>query len=222
MSETVNTKIWNPTRILYGYLYDSDEDGCLPNIDDWQNSSKKIGVQRLYAAMRAYGKKPEWFYRSNNPLSYYNDNRDKCLHLLSETRSKEKMMKFRDLVKRNLRHDQGFNNRVQSVDSQNFMSHKMEVSFVFSKLMEYRKKLFAIEDIWSSMLECSRSIGAIFEMTTNLTHELLCPMSKIIDEMILLLMGDDYDKTFTEEELFQYGFPNVTDEELFQMQMDEF
>ena len=57
MSEAIDNKKWNSTRILYGYLYDSDEDGCLPNMDDWQNSSNKIYRQRFYAAMRAYGKR---------------------------------------------------------------------------------------------------------------------------------------------------------------------
>ena len=38
--------------------------------------------------------------------------------------------------------------------------------------------------------------------------------------MLLLLMGDDFDKTFTEEELFEYGYPDVTDKELYEMNMD--
>ena len=33
-------------------------------------------------------------------------------------------------------------------------------------------------------------------------------------------MGDDYDKSFTEKELFQFGYPDVTDDELYEMEMD--
>lgn len=41
-----------------------------------------------------------------------------------------------------------------------------------------------------------------------------------IDRVLLLLLGDKYDKTFTVEELREkYGYPNITDEELFQVIM---
>lgn len=40
------------------------------------------------------------------------------------------------------------------------------------------------------------------------------PVSEVVDRMLMLLMGDDYDKSFTEEELLPYGYPDVTDEEL--------
>ena len=33
-------------------------------------------------------------------------------------------------------------------------------------------------------------------------------------------MGDDYDKSFTEKELFAFGYPDVTDDEIYQMDMD--
>ena len=37
---------------------------------------------------------------------------------------------------------------------------------------------------------------------------------------LVLLMGDDYDKSFTETELLPFGFPDVTDEELEDMILD--
>ena len=47
------------------------------------------------------------------------------------------------------------------------------------------------------------------------------PVCNTIDRMLILLLGDDFDKTFTEEELFQYDYPDVTDEELYQMELKE-
>jgi hypothetical protein len=32
-------------------------------------------------------------------------------------------------------------------------------------------------------------------------------------------MGDDYDKTFSDEELYEYGYPKISDEELYQMEV---
>ena len=40
--------------------------------------------------------------------------------------------------------------------------------------------------------------------------------------MLVLLMGDDYGKSFSEEELLPFGYPDVTDEELENMILDNF
>ena len=43
-----------------------------------------------------------------------------------------------------------------------------------------------------------------------------------LDRMLVLLMGDDFDKSFTEEELLPFGYPDVTDDELENMTLDNF
>ena len=59
-----------------------------------------------------------------------------------------------------------------------------------------------------------------YQTTKSLYDRHIKVVCDIIDEMLILLMGDDYDKTFTEKELFQYGYPDVTDEELEEMELD--
>ena len=206
--ESKSEVIWNAERILYGYIYNSDDDGCLPDVDSLENSPYKIGHQRFYAALRAYGRNQEWFYRSDDEWN----NRNICRHLLSRTRSKEKMIELRNLIKKHLKHDLIYDHYVQFIDSPEYLKSEMEVFIVFRKLMEYRKRLYAIEQIWSGAMECSRSVGVIYRVTGEMTREYISPMCQILDRIIILLMGDDYDKTFTEEELFQYGYPDVTDD----------
>ena len=58
-------------------------------------------------------------------------------------------------------------------------------------------------------------------MTQGLNSEFLWPLCKIVDKMIILLMGDDYDKTFIEEELYEYGYPKISDEEIYKMEVEE-
>ena len=70
-------------------------------------------------------------------------------------------------------------------------------------------------------MECSRSMGVVIEATNSLYDKHIAPACVVIDRMRILLMGDDYDKSFTEKELFQYGYPDVTDEELYQMEIEE-
>ena len=218
MAETIDTKVWNANRILYGYLYNSDEEGCLANIDDWQESSSKIYRQRFYAAMKAYGKDPEWFYHKDG---IWSDNRDTCRGLLSQNRSKEKMDEFRTLVKENFRPGKIFDFFEKVIDHADYLKRDIEVLIVFRELMGYRRKLQAAIDIWSGMMECSQAVGSICELTRDLNREYLWPLCQIVDRLLILLMGDDYDKTFTEEELYEYGYPKISDEELYKMEVEE-
>ena len=210
---------WDAQRILYAFIYDSDEDGCLPNVDDLQKSTYKIGHQRFYAALRAYGKNPEWFYRKEK--TWWSDNRDTCRMLLGKTRSPEKMREFRNLIKEHLRKGIRNDYLAKTVDTPEFLQSEMEIRIAFCKLMEYRKKLYAIEDIWGGLLECSRSVGVVINVTREMTRKYILPMCQIIDRMLILLMGDDYDKSYSDDELKQFGYPDVTDEEFDQMIRDE-
>lgn len=56
--------------------------------------------------------------------------------------------------------------------------------------------------------------------TRLVNKEIMQLVNDKIDRVLLLLLGDKYDKTFTVEELREkYGYPNITDEELFQVIM---
>ena len=212
MSELKDMNIWDSSRVLYGYICSSDRDGYLPNIDGWQNSSTKICYQRFYAAMRAYGKNPECFYRENATLVYPSCN------LISEKCSKEKMEQFRGLVKEHIKRNRDFFTEV--FDAPCYIDCDLFV--VFKILMKYRKSLQTALDTWNSVLECNHVVASIYQMTRELNHEYLLPLCNIVDRMLILLMGNDYDRTFTVEELYEFGYPKISDEELFDMKIDEF
>ena len=61
----------------------------------------------------------------------------------------------------------------------------------------------------------------VIETTDYLFQKNIRPACDVIDRMLILLMGDDFDKTFTEKELLSYGYPDVTDDELYQMSLKE-
>ena len=208
--------VWNAERILYAYIYDSDDNGYLPYVETLKNNSYKIGHQRFYAALRAYGKDPEWFYRTDNDYHRWYSN-DVCCKLLSNSRSEEKMSEFRELVKKHFKNTFKYEFMVQTVDSPDYLKHEMEINIVFGKLMEYRKKLYAVQNIWSGMLECSKFVGTICSLTRKLNLEYIFPMCQELDKMIVLLMGDDYDRTIFAEDLGPFGYPDVSDEDFDRM-----
>ena len=94
--------VWDAKRILYNYITYSDKEGCLPKMDTLEDSSYKIRLQRFYAALDAYGKSSECFYKNSRLWRF---DSDKYRYLLGKTRSKEKMIEFCELLKKYLKHD---------------------------------------------------------------------------------------------------------------------
>ena len=127
------------------------------------------------------------------------------------------MIEFRELLKKYLNHNWE-HVYLEHIDNPDFLDNIEDIAFI--KLIKYRKNLYAVENLWSGMMECSRSVGTFYRATCNLNNEFISPLCKIVDRLIILLMGDDYDKSFTEKELFAFGYPDVTDDELLQMDWD--
>ncbi len=97
---------------------------------------------------------------------------------------------------------------------------KRERKLLFETLFRYRKNLYKVESTWSGVMECSHTVAIGIKATDNLYQTHIKSASDVLDRMLVLLMGDDYDKSFTEAELLPFGYPNVTDRELEDMILD--
>ena len=201
--------IWNAERILRNILCYANEKGFI----SYEDNKQDIRRQRFYAAFRAYGKIEESMIED----SLFGNSRviDPFLWL-SKTRSEKKMEELRRLLKDNL----SYRTIKMKVDSPDFLEGNYEIVCIFQTFLNYRMELLKLERIWSGVLECNMPIGIAINATTFLYRNHITPACKIIDRILVLLMGDDFDKSFTEEELFQYGYPDVTDEELYQMESE--
>ena len=201
--------IWNAERVLDNILCYANEKGFI----SYEDNKQDIRRQRFYAAFRAYGKIEE--YMIEDSLFGNSQVIDPFLWL-SKTRSEKKMEELRRLLKDNL----SYRTIKMKVDSPDFLERNYEIVCIFQTFLNYRMELLKLERIWSGVLECNMPIGIAINATTFLYRNHITPACKIIDRILVLLMGDDFDKTFTEEELFQYGYPDVTDEELYQMESE--
>lgn len=209
-----NFYLWNAEKILYGYLKHSDNNGYLPNVENDRPSADKIHKLRFYAALRAYNVPPEWFYKgSASPRRGLNV----CDSLLGLSRSQEKMNEFRKLLKQELTQDL----IEQFANSPDSLRHTTDLLSVFNILMKYRKTLFALESMQTEAENHNKSDSAIHEAIGNMNGKHILPLCKVLDRMLILLMGDLYDRTFTAEDLLQYGYPDVSDEELKKMKEDD-
>lgn len=193
--------IWNVERLLQGLLCFVDDRGRIVDMNLSDDSPYGIKVRRFVAAMKAYGKE-ECLYVGKE-------------HLISEACSEEKMEELCLLLKQNL-HDK-YSTDLATLD---FFKSRRERKNMYETLFRYRKCLYKVENTWSGVMECSHTVAIGIKATDNLYQAHIKAASDVLDRMLVLLMGDNYDKSFTEAELLPFDYPDVTDRELEDMILD--
>ena len=92
---------------------------------------------------------------------------------------------------------------------------------LFSFLFRYRFAIYKLATHWDNVLETDIAGGIAIDITRKLHNEKIESVNETLDKLLLLLLGDDFDKTFIEKELLEdFDYPNVTDEELHEMDLD--
>lgn len=87
---------------------------------------------------------------------------------------------------------------------------------IFSKMLAYKSAIIKQRQYWNNVYECSVANFIAIKFTERLYSDKLEELNNRLDEMLLLLLGEGYDKEFTEQELIEkYDYPSITDEELF-------
>ena len=92
---------------------------------------------------------------------------------------------------------------------------------LFSLLFRYRLETYKLSTYWNNVSEIDFAGGIAIDLTRKLYNEKIENINEALDKLLILLLGDNFDKTFTERELLEdYDYPNVTDEELHEMDLD--
>lgn len=201
MAERKLNGIWNAERLLQNLLRFADDCGNIRSQNLSDNSPYGIKMRRFAAVMKAYGKEDCLYHGIG--------------YVISKTCSGDKINELCQLLSQNLR-DKYSTAFVKPEDFKGVQERKD----LFEALFRYRKSLYRVENIWSGMMECTQTVALAYMVTTNLNQTQLKAISDIIDRMLVLLIGDDYDRSFSEEKLLPLGYPDVTDEELEDMILD--
>lgn len=196
--------VWDANRILQEYLHFADKRGRVKKIDLSDDSPYGIKLRRFAAAMKAYGKDVEDF--------------DVFEGIVSNSCSPDKLDEFRQLLKPLLDNDY----LKEEINDAGFIRGSFDIPYLFEALFEYRKCLYEVENIWSGLIECPKSVSIVVSATKDLYAKHIKGISETIDKMLVLLMGDDFDRSFTEEQLLPFGYPDITDEELENMILDNY
>ena len=201
MAERKLDGIWNAARVLQELLRFTDDRGKVRNLDLSDDSPYGIKVRRFVAAMKAYGKEKCLYLRNE--------------HLISDTCSEEKMEELCLLLKQN--HHDEYSAALAKLDILKGIRERRDL---FETLFRYRKNLYKVESTWSGVMECSHTVAIGIKATDGIYQKHIKAASDVLDRMLVLLMGDDYNKSFTEAELLPFGYPDVTDKELEDMILD--
>ena len=196
--------VWDADRILQEYLHFADKSGRIKKIDMSDDTPYGIKRRRFAAAMKAYGKDVEDF--------------DVFEGIVSNSCTLDKLDEFRQLLKPLLDNDY----LKEEINDARFIRGSRDIHYLFEALFEYRKCLYEVENVWSGLIECPMSVSMVYYTTKGLYTKHIKGISETIDRMLVLLMGDDFDRSFTEEELLPFGYPDVTDDELENMILDNF
>lgn len=194
--------VWDANRILQEYLHFADKSGRVKKIDMSDDSPYGIEQRRFAAAMKAYGRDV--------------DNFDEFEGIISKSCSPGKLDEFRQLLKPLLDNDY----HKELINDASFIRVSRDIHYLFEALFKYRKCLYEVENVWSGLLESPMSVSMVYHATKDLYTKHIKGICDTIDRMLVLLMGDDFDRSFTEEELLPFGYPDVTDDELENMILD--
>lgn len=179
------------------FYFDDDE----PNDDE--RPSKRITRQRIKAVLSAYG---QLVMDLSSSLSY----------IVSEDVDEEKVAELEALLKEEFTQE-----LLPYYDIQEIIQEQYKQGGIFKMLMEYRVSLLKMKNHWAGVMECNDAGCVAITVTKNMFHHSFKDMDEKLVRMMVLLLGDDYDRTFTEMELIQnYGYPTVTDKEMQAMDID--
>lgn len=195
------TGFWNVDRVLHECLRFSDDRGYIKVAGHSDDSPYSIKVRRFVTVMKAYGKEEVF----NHGIGY----------LISETCSNDKINELELFLRQNI----GYKHSPVLTNPDLLKSVRYRKD-LFEALFSYRKSLYRVENFWSGVMECSHAVSLAYRLTNNLNQLHIKVVSDVIDRMLVLLMGDDYDKSFSEEDLLPFGYPDVTDKELEDMIFD--
>lgn len=211
------SRVWNADLVL-------DYIECLANIqfhghvqiecikdNDYHNLLK----ERLDSVLRAYGRC--WIPRGRGLIGKMSEDKQKELfYLISDNKNVEasdKMIsrifdaqKFFDFSEEeNLNYDSGYS-----------------VECFFSYLLFLYVSLRRLTDPSSNLIECNKEV---YESYNFISGSILSPQKELIDRIkriLVLMMGDDFDKEISELELIEkFGYPQMTDDELFEMRIKQ-
>lgn len=210
-------KTWNADLVLdyIEFLADIKRHGLTSIEISKDDDYRTIIKNRLDSALRAYGR--QWDLGGRGLMGKMSENKlNELFSIISDYKDKETSDK---IISRIIEAQKFFNSyEDENLDSNSFLC----VGYFFRYLLFLYVSLRRLTDPFSNLIECCKEV---YESYSFISGSILSPQKELIDKikkMLVLMMGDDFDKEISELELIEkFGYPQMTDDELFEMRIKQ-
>lgn len=192
---------WDKQRLIDACVEMSDNNGYLLKITKDSCESDQIKRSRIESVLKVYN-------ISYDSLTTYNG----YGNLVSATISDEAISELNSILGKYI-----FPSRrpIQLTD------HWVRKD-IFDNLFMYRAKINIVNKCWEDVIEASRGGSVVYQFVNR---EMTVHFQKVFDKVehvLILLMGNYYETPIPVNELIEkYGYPKTTDDELFDIEVDE-
>ena len=171
---------------------------------EYDNSNPwAIKYYRLASALSAYGRS-----------IYFSNSRWMFCDLISSKRSNEKLSEIRDILMNLVSSSKAIalSETINSANQNDNIRGLSEIAFIIFKLYLYYKILNnPFDGIFELSTESFHSLQFVEELSSNSTAII---QDRLI-QLLVLIMGDDFDTPISEQELIdKYNYPTISDEQL--------
>lgn len=197
------TEVWDSERLLRELLEVTDFVKGSRIYLNLNRTSSQIRCKRIISVISAFKGSISSMEIKNNSILLRN--------LISENCSDERIEKLISLIVE-------VNPEMDKEKIEEFFNSQRDFFcriLIFSILFRYKREILKLSTCWNNVGATNRVEDIAIDITKKLYKEKMKDINDTLDKLLLLLLGDDFDKTITERELLEkYDYPNVTDEEL--------
>ncbi len=218
MQTVPDNPLWTAQRLLDSLLeFGSPKMQNIVIKNDFPKESPGvIRIEQLMAVLKAYG--AETFTKAAETASRSED--EIIINLLSGELSESRFREVAESLKcesnERLLEDSRSFCRMNACDARAYQRERF-----FGTLIEYYHELNKLRKFGNGYLTCDKATAISILYSRDLYRQHIEEAHQKVGRLILLLMGEKFEKTFTVEQLIDsYGYPAISEEELSDMEID--
>ena len=214
-TKSLNKDVWDARRLIASLLEygRADCDGIYIEKDFPEDSLYAIRINQLLSVLKAYGASVEFVENSkSNSGAWHIKCQTQPLSLEYAEKASKLLASHIDI---SIDYLEELFVEQPSPFSDSFCQN------VFASLFMYRQQLLNLANFWNSYLEVPKGFHVSYKFTTVLYQSIIGKMEKTLDHLLSLLMGQQYEATFTVPYLTEhFNYPNISEKDLADMEFD--
>lgn len=209
------SRIWNADEVLdyIEYLADLRITGRVRIYDIKDDAYRSIIKERLYSALSAYGR--YWCIGGIGLMGKMSEDKQNELFRIINNHSH---IEGSDEM---LAHIREYQKLFDGYDSETIDQDSIcRVDRFFSYILYLYVSIKRLINPFNNIIECSKEVFEVYNLISRTVLSAQKESADRLKRMLILMMGDDFDNQIDEVELIEkYGYPQITDEELWEIKL---